>query len=135
MTGLPRLALSIRQPWAHCILHLGKPVENRTWSTTIRGSICIHAGKNMTLAEYRDALQTYRETGAGFDRLRAFPVHEELKLGGIVGVADIVGCVTDHPSAWFFGPYGFVLENARPVPFIPVRGALGFFDWRKRVED
>jgi hypothetical protein len=135
MSDLPRLALSIRQPWAHCILHLGKPVENRSWPTNVRGSICIHASKNMTLSECRDGLETYRYSGAGFDRLRAFPERSELSLGGIVGVVDIVDCVTDHPSAWFFGPYGFVLENPRPAPFVEVSGALGFFDWRKRLKD
>lgn len=34
--------------------------------------------------------------------------------GGIVGTVDIVGCVTDHPSPFFFGKYGFVLKNPRP---------------------
>jgi hypothetical protein len=48
-------------------------------------------------------------------------------MGGIVGIAEIVGCVTKYDSEWFFGPYGFVLANARPLPFMPCRGMLGFF--------
>lgn len=60
---------------------------------------------------------------------RDFPdeLVERMPLGGIVGVADIVDCVEAHPSPWFFGPYGFVLANARPLPFTPCKGALGFF--------
>jgi len=29
------LALTIRQPWAHAILHAGKHVENRSWRPTL----------------------------------------------------------------------------------------------------
>jgi hypothetical protein len=40
------LALSIRQPWAHAVLHLGKDVENRDWRypPTHRGAVIVHAG-------------------------------------------------------------------------------------------
>lgn len=134
MNDLPKLALSIRQPWAWAILHAGKPVENRKWSTNLRGPICIHAAKGMTLDEWRDGLDTYRGAGASFDELKAFPSRHDLQRGGIIGVADLVDVVTSHPSPWFFGPYGFVLANPRAVPFISVKGALGFFDWRKNLE-
>jgi hypothetical protein len=33
-----------------------------------------------------------------------------------------------HPSAWFKGPYAFVLRNARPLPFRVSPGRLSFFD-------
>lgn len=36
-------ALSVRQPWAHAIMFLGKDVENRGWSTDHRGRLWIHA--------------------------------------------------------------------------------------------
>ena len=47
--------------------------------------------------------------------------------GGIVGMARIVDCVTEWPSEWFFGRYGFVLRDAFPVDLIPCKGQLGFF--------
>ncbi|MBB3608618.1 SpoVK/Ycf46/Vps4 family AAA+-type ATPase [Rhizobium sp. BK602] len=130
---LPQLALSIRQPWVHCILHLGKPVENRDWSTKIRGPICLHAAKGMTRDEWRYCLETARYAGAGFDDLRTFPGMNDLPRGGIVGTAEIVDVVTTMGSPWFFGRYGFVLRNPKPIDFIPVKGALGFFDWRKSL--
>lgn len=37
-------ALSIRQPWASLILAGHKAVENRTWTTTYRGPVIVHAG-------------------------------------------------------------------------------------------
>jgi hypothetical protein len=40
----------------------------------------------------------------------------------------VVDVVQHHVRPWFRGPYGFVLHDARPMPFVPVRGQLGFFD-------
>ena len=56
------------------------------------------------------------------------PKYEALPRGGIVGHADIVDCVSKSNSPWFFGEYGFVLENAKPMPFRSIKGKLGFFD-------
>ncbi|MFD7161302.1 SLOG family protein [Kribbella sp. NPDC059898] len=39
------LALSIQQPWAGLIMSGAKGVENRTWQTTHRGRILVHASK------------------------------------------------------------------------------------------
>lgn len=128
MADLPRLALSIRQPWAWAIISAGKDIENRDWSTRFRGPVCIHAAKGMTRAEYADARDSIRYAA---DWSLDVPLMTDLKRGGIIGVAEIVDCVEESASPWFFGRYGFVLQNARPVEFIPVRGALGFFEWRQ----
>ena len=45
-----------------------------------------------------------------------------------MGEVEITDCVIEHPSPWFTGPYGFVLRNARMLPFKPLPGALRFFD-------
>ncbi len=55
--------------------------------------------------------------------------------GGIVGTAEIVDCVEASNSPWFVGPFGLVLENVQPMPFIPVKGALGLFYWRARMRE
>lgn len=133
MDGLPKLALSIRQPWAHSIIYKGKTVENRSWSTQFRGRVCIHAAKGMTNAEWQDGLETYRANNPSIDDDIAFPWKVDLKRGGIVGTVEIIDVVTFMDSPWFFGPYGFVLSNPQPVDFIPVKGALKFFDWRKNL--
>lgn len=41
--------------------------------------------------------------------------------------ARIVDCVRDSASRWFCGPFGFVLADATPLPFMPCKGQLGFF--------
>lgn len=140
MADLPRLALSIRQPWAWAIVHAGKDIENRNWPTKYRGPICIHAAKGMTRGEYDDANDVIGRTvgrveQAWLDRwlgVTAAPML--LDRGGIIGVAEIVDCVDASSSPWFIGRYGFVLRNAHPVDFISVKGALGFFDWRRNME-
>jgi hypothetical protein len=113
-------ALSIRQPWAWLIVNGHKDIENRSWPTKFRGPVLIHASKGMTREEYADALLIA-------NRIQ-LPPFEQLERGGIVGRAEIVDCVTDSDSLWFSGDYGFVLTNAKPLPFHPCKGALGFFE-------
>lgn len=121
------MALSIRQPWAWLIVNGHKPVENRTWSTTRRGRLLIHAGLAMTATEYRQCLQFI----AADKRLNAIldiiPPADQLERGGIVGEARLVACRRVHESPWFTGPHGFEFVDARPLPFRPCKGALSFF--------
>lgn len=119
--SLPQVALSIRQPWAWLIVNGYKDIENRTWPTGFRGRFLVHAGKGMTRDEYEGALCAAEDNGV------ALPAFRDLERGGIVGVAEIVGIVSESPSPWFFGPVGFVLRNAETLPFMPCKGALGFF--------
>jgi len=114
-------ALSIRQPWAWLIVNGHKDIENRNWPTRLRGTIAVHAAKGMTREEYGDALALAEDQGV------TLPAFEELERGGIVGTVEIVDCVDQDASPWFFGDYGFVLKNARPLPFQFLRGKLGFF--------
>jgi hypothetical protein len=51
-----------------------------------------------------------------------------IERGGIIGIAEIVDCVACSSSPWFVGPYGFVLRNARRLPFKPLQGRLGLFN-------
>ena len=135
MDDLPKMALSIRQPWAWTIVHAGKDVENREWPTRFVGPVCIHAAKGMSRDEYEDCLMTAKDISLThpFPRGLTMPAFDEIPRGGIVGTAEITGCVTRSSSPWFFGKYGFAIRNARPCEFIPVKGELGFFDWRKNI--
>lgn len=54
-------ALSLRQPWADAVLHLGKRIENRRWPTAHRGWFWIHAAQGMTVAEFELAAQFCEE--------------------------------------------------------------------------
>lgn len=102
--------LSIKQPYPHHIFHDGKDVENRDWPTKGRGWFIVHAGVSKS------------EIDKGDDRQMAMP------RGGVVGMARIVDCVREMDSQWFYGKFGFVLRDAFPLPLIPCRGALMFFN-------
>jgi len=116
------LCLTVRQPWAWLIVHAGKDIENRNWSTRVRGRVLIHAAKNMTLGEYNDAWWWAHE------KCGVEPPHQDTLLrGGIIGSVEIVDCVTWSASPWFMGRYGFVMRDPQPLPFHPCRGALGFW--------
>lgn len=133
MAGSKLRALSIKQPWASLIVNGYKHIENRNWPTKFRGQFLIHASKSIDKEAMNDvALGIHPVTGerfsfAGMD----FPT------GGIIGVANLVDCVELRGyravaegidrDPWFTGPYGFVLEGARSLPFRECRGMLGFF--------
>ncbi|MCZ7430104.1 hypothetical protein [Streptomyces sp. WMMC1477] len=55
-TTSPVRALTLRQPWATCVAHLGKDVENRSWPTPATDVLLlIHAGGNTDRAALREA--------------------------------------------------------------------------------
>lgn len=124
------MTLSIRQPWSSAIIHLGKRVENRTWYTKYRGPFLIHAAKTISREDMLDFDAVAAVAGVKFDGTGTLP------LGCIIGQADLVDCIAlgdrkrkpAHASPWFFGPYGFVLENVKPLPPRVCKGRLGFFD-------
>lgn len=116
-------ALSITQPWAECILSEGKNVENRSWSTNMRGYIAIHASSSFDKKRFKSCADTY---GIDIDPY-------ELEYGSIVGFAKLVDVVTEEDltketKKWFEGDYGFVFEDIiklkRPVE---VKGTLSFW--------
>lgn len=120
----PAQALSLQQPWAWVILFAGKRIENRTWATSYRGRIYLHAGMRIDW----DGLSDLEE------EIRAVPEpRPPAYRAALVGVADLVDCVrpedVEHTQRdWAIGPWCFVLENVRPLSEpIPYRGSLGIF--------
>ena len=114
-------ALSIRQPWAWAIFH-GKPVENRTWSAKHRGPLLIHAAMKFDMEGY----EWLKENQHLLDT--PLPYICNFNRGGIVGQVVMTDCTERHESPFFFGPWGFVFEQAQEIDFRPYKGQLGFFD-------
>lgn len=126
---LPRLALSVRQPWAWAIIYAGKDMENRGWKRwkrewKHRGRIAIHAAAGMTRDEYLEAADFMAELGV------KCPTPTELVRGGIIGSVEIVDNVWSSSSRWFMGPGAFAL--AHPEPCLPIgsKGQLDLFKWQ-----
>lgn len=113
-------ALAIRQPYAWLVVNGIKDVENRSRRTHYRGQVLIHASLNNELL-FEDTLE---ELG----KLAGITLPNVYDGGGIVGVAEIIRCERRHGSAWKDpSSWAWVLANARPLPFRPCKGALGFF--------
>jgi len=139
-------AISIRQPWSHAILHMGKRCENRDWFCKYRGPILIHAAKGMSVQEYQhfSFFWEYDFPGHGIGQTYPkLPSAEALERGGIVGKAVVIDCIgkKDQVPAgkdklwseqwvapWFFGRFGIILDKVEALPFIPYKGALGLFE-------
>ncbi len=121
--------LTVCQPWAWAILHAGKCIENRRWQTAYRGPLLVHAGKSRAYLDCEKPSDWQRRYGKCFRP-------EELHFGFVLGVVDLIGCLPYRPgdlgchhSPWAEGPWCFVLEKPRALPFpYPLRGMMGLFD-------
>jgi hypothetical protein len=109
--------LSIRQPWAWLIVNGHKPIENRTWNTTYRGPLLIHAALRIT-PEERAAWEKYSRLG----------IPSQLDVSGIVGSVELIDVVREHDSPWFTGPYGWLLVKPLTLPYYAMAGRLGLFE-------
>lgn len=110
-------AISIKQPWASLIVEGIKPIENRAMLWKHRGPLAIHASKTFDVywPEWLCNLNHVQET-----------INESRGLtGGIIGSVNMVDCVSTHSSEFFFGPFGYVLENPQKCELIPWKGKQG----------
>lgn len=110
-TEQPLKVLTVRQPWASLITAGIKNIENRSWYTSHRGPLAIHAGKGTDVSDWNETLG-------------------DAPAAAIIGIVDVIDCVRDSDSEWAIdGEWHWVLANARPLPQpIPATGKLGL--WR-----
>ncbi len=124
-------ALTLRQPWAWAVVYAGKDIENRQWKTSLRGRVAIHAAKGLTREEYDEGVIFLRRD---YNYKKKIPSFENIIRGAIVGTVEIVDCVEESKSKWFWGRYGFVLKRPRPIEPIYCSGRLGFWDVPPAIE-
>jgi hypothetical protein len=129
--GAVEYALSLKQPWAALLVHGLKTIEVRRWPTVRRGRVLIHAARVPDAREQAWALVPASLRTAAE------------AVGGIVGAAELVECLTyrDLPSfvadkerhlnddSWFEPPvlYGFRFANVTTLPFRLYPGWMRFF--------
>ncbi len=140
-------ALTIIQPWATLLATGKKRIETRSWRTSYRGGILIHAG--MARRDYmldvcggrEERLLYFKGAGIGSDEDL-----QKLPFRAIIGQADLVNCVriddaiaelirAQHPDEYTFGDftpgrYAWVMED--PVVFdtpVPAGGKQGLWNW------
>jgi len=117
-----RRALSVRRPWANLIF-AGKSTENRTWATSHRGELVVHAGQAWDPAGAALAAELGLD---GFADPRSCP-------GGYLGIVRLADV---HLSAACCAPWGdsgqgiYHWTLAEPRSFaVPIagRGRLGLY--------
>ena len=129
-------AITIIEPWASMIAHGFKTIETRSWPTSYRGKIAIHAGKGTPKKEWMDNVPEMMEMIDG-----------DVHPGCIVAYADLVDCklITEdlvkeikanHAEyiSGFYKPgrYAFVLDNIRPVDPVEVNGKQRLWNYDER---
>lgn len=136
-------ALTLRHPWAFCICHWGKRVENRSWKppqSLIGQRIAIHGGKMPSdLAEIKWQFKSLQSKfGKPEYRVNGDLTMRDVIIEGICATAviDRLLCTGDEPLAddpWFDGFYGtnvgWVLRDVIVLPEpIPCKGAQGLWN-------
>lgn len=120
--------LTVRQPFAHAIIHAGKHTENRLnahrWRGVTGETIAIHAGLRWT-----DQRVGTDEAWDVLDRLDRDTMH----YGAIIGTVRVsdVHWAADCCDPWGQQGTGIChlsIDNPRPCEPIPLRGNLGL--WR-----
>jgi len=110
-------ALTIKQPWASAIAAGHKRIENRSWrpaATSLPLQIAVHAGSRLDRA------------GVEFCRSMGAPV-EDLPASAIIAVATVVQVLERSADPWWFGPFGWLLEDVVAIEPIPCAGRLSLW--------
>lgn len=132
-------ALTLRTPWGWAVCH-GKPIENREWQPTPSQlapgeRFGIHAGKLAPIGEIHAAFAWMIELG--LVKQSDVPTLEVLRRqsSAVVAVATFGGAKLSHPSPWFVGRFGWVLDDVVTLAK-PVRcpGAQGLWTMPRDVE-
>lgn len=124
-------ALSLTQPWATAVAIGIKQYETRSWSTSFRGLIAIHAAKGFPKWAREFASLEY-SLGRLPERLPLGAIVATARIAGVFHVEEIapgVSAIERLYGDYSAGRYAWQLEdvNALPEP-IPCRGALSLWE-------
>ncbi len=127
--------LTLTQPWATLVAIEAKKIETRSWRTSYRGRIAIHAAKGFPRSA-RDF--HYAMVAQQFN----LPI-ETVPLGSVIATAWLAQCLpvhcifeadlTEQEKAFgdfSEGRYGWFLQDIVVLPEpIPAKGALSLWEW------
>ena len=127
-SGRKITAISLHQPWASLIASGHKRYETRSWPTSYRGPIAIHAAKKI-----EPDSRLLNLLGAA---------ESDVPRGAVVAIADLVNCIqmdahfieaqsdTERMCGdWSVGRWAWELENIRAIEPISARGMQGLWQW------
>lgn len=133
-------ALSLTQPWASMVAIGYKQFETRSWSTSYRGPLAIHASKGFPRSARDFAMSSRHVRQAIGEGLLPGPI----VLGHVIAVAWLVDVRATHGDApsereaalgnWQPGRFAFELELLGEIPIEPARGSLGLWEWQSETD-
>lgn len=144
-------AITILQPWAGLIACGAKQIETRSWKTSYRGPIAIHAAKDEDKKQERIRHIVFKAE----QRKIILP---DLHFGKVVAIADLVDCsrvigkeryrsgslqliraalengrivtgAEEEFGDYTPGRYVWILANVRQIDPVPVRGKQRIWEW------
>lgn len=141
-------ALSLTEPWATLVVTGEKQFETRSWKTSFRGTIAIHAAKGFPryaqdLAKMSPFRESLAKHGAQMKNISVW----SFAFGAIIGTVDIVEMIPTeqmqfalHGNEEFFGDYSpnrwaWKLANPQRLSTpIYCRGALSLWTVPEEIE-
>ena len=134
-------ALSIRQPYAQVIKRGIKKIETRSWKTSYRGKLYIHASATKMIKADKNNTELMNLAGD----------EDKIEYGCILCECNLVDCVEmteefisrlkrenidEYNSGMYsVGRYAWILEDVKPVSPISIKGSLGIWDVEKRIQN
>lgn len=146
-------ALTLTQPWANLVAIGAKRIETRSWGTSFRGAIAIHAAKGFPkwARQFTVEHACYEaHSKLGYKTRSWFPAYP---LGAVIATAQLVDCIPmrevagkveigkythwleDRPMECEFGDYAagryaWILGSVECFEHaIPAKGMLGLWEW------
>ena len=134
-------ALTLWQPWASLIAACAKTIETRSWQTSYRGALAIHASARTKVLQSGEI--TADASRAACSIVGPF---NALPRGAIIAICDLVECVpvedlwpelaTMGDEQWFGdysqGRFAWILSDIRVLnPPVSMKGALGLWEWKE----
>ncbi len=124
-------AITVKQPFASLIADGLKEYEFRTWRTSYRGEILIHAGKSVD----QKAMKRFASYGLTFplgcviakaSLTDCVEITDEVKQNLRMKNAPVYAGTTEDPR---FHGYGFKLENIVKIEPVYTKGMLGLWEF------
>jgi hypothetical protein len=94
-------ALTLTQPWATLVAIGAKRIETRSWSTSYRGPLAIHAAKGFPwdARDFTYAKMVRDLVGPHFNSSESGPLDKQLPRGSVIATCNLVAC---WETKWFY---------------------------------
>lgn len=137
-------ALSLLQPWASLLVFDEKKIETRSWKTSYRGPVAIHASQNKYFMHHILAKEFYYEWMHPYVHQFIYKIKKnnfngKIPYGKIIGIGKLIDCIPVEDIRGFLKPKEIVLgdysdgrwawkfEEMRPIKPIEISGKLGLW--------